>query len=127
MMRSLLLVALVAITITFCSCEKIADNNVEVFYGTWTKDTNVGDTLWFMEKNGKPTMKYSASYNPAFPGYTEVEYNIENGKLAYRFGSGFIPMESFAWITKGQKFEITSSELYAYMSSFTQFAFTKIN
>lgn len=80
-----------------------------VFYGTWVKGSDAGDTLQFYRKNNKNIMHYNMSFNASLPAYDEVEYTVTDGKLAIKNHLGrndYFPITSFTWKQYGKEFDI---------------------
>jgi hypothetical protein len=128
-MLRLLMIMLVMFIVL--SCRK--DNaSVTDLTGTWVKGTSAGDTLVFLNINGKHILRYNVSFNEAMPAYTETEYRFRNGKLELK---GFMTtqndyntIESFTWKQEGEEFEVLGYQLYPFMSStLTRFTFKKLN
>ena len=113
------------------ACSKNNNSDESLLYGTWTKGTQTGDTLWFMRKDGKNIMRSNQSFNPGLAAYTEVEYSFKDGKLQKVLplsSSALSGIDSFVWIEEGKKFELLGYQLYMFMSSTgTKFSFIKID
>jgi hypothetical protein len=52
----------VALILLVTGCSKNNDGNESVLYGSWSKGTNVGDTLAFMNRGGKNILRFTASF-----------------------------------------------------------------
>ena len=117
-MPRLLYSLLVITAITFAAaCSKDSGKNEEaIFYGTWVKGSNTGDTLYFDKKNGRDIMRTNQSFNPNMYAPIEREYKYAGGKLtlAYPYGSGglmYETIQSFTWKNTGRQFEINGFEV----------------
>ena len=130
-MRALLagFIALVSIFL-FPGCKKNKTFGEEaVLHGTWVKGSNFGDTLWFMNKNGKNILRIS-TFNPSMPNYEEKEYRFRNGGLEIKSfapaSQEYFPINSFSWTDRGREFKIVNSQLFIFMSSIITYTYRKI-
>lgn len=122
-----------ALTITFfafifAGCSKDYTGSESDLYGTWTKGTNFGDTLWFMKKNNQNIMRYNGFGTTAL---TEVGYRYKNGKLSLKLYApqtpDYYPITSFTWVQPGNEFKIQGIQLFMFMSSTnTYFTYRKL-
>lgn len=114
------IIFIVSAAFVLLSCNKDQSSDERIFYGTWVKGTNTGDTLVFYQKGGKNILAYNLSFNPLFHAPTEVEYFYINGQLSIRYpgfpGADF-PVNSLTWKQRGKEFEIRGMELYSFMSA----------
>jgi len=112
------------------NCTKGLNGDESDLYGTWIKGSNLGDTLWFMKKNGKNILRMPESFNPSMPMYGEREYQFKNGVLNIRSfapsGPEYFPITSFAWVDRGKEFTIQNSQLFMFMSSIITYRYKKI-
>ena len=112
-----------------CKKDKASGDEAEL-YGTWTKGTNYGDTLWFMNKNGRNILRMAETFNIAMPVYAEKEYRFRNGRLEIKLYSPtsqeYFPMSSFTWTDRRREFTITNSQLYVFLSSIITYTYRKI-
>jgi hypothetical protein len=119
-------------SISFClGCKKDKSSADEIaLYGTWVKGTNYGDTLWFMNKNGKNILRMADIFNIASPVYGEKEYRFRKGVLEIKQYSPtsdeYFPLTSFNWTNRGREFTITNSQLYIFLSSIITYTYRKI-
>ena len=130
-MRSLVAALIILLPgILFYACKKELKGNESDLYGTWVRGSNLGDTVWFMKKNGQNIMKVAVSFNPQMPGWSEKEYKFKDGKLSIKSFSPpsqeYFPINSFNWVETGKEFSITNSELYIFMSSIITIKFRKV-
>ena len=112
------------------ACSKTYTNNESMLYGTWVKGPNFGDTLQFLQKDGKNIMRSNQSFNPSLSAWTEWEYRFKNGQLSIALGvnTEYRLLDSFTWIESGKKFDILGFQLFMFMSSSaTHFVYTKLN
>jgi hypothetical protein len=121
----------ILLILTFAGCKKDLNGSESVLYGVWVKGSNFGDTLWFMQKNGKNIMRMADSFNAGTPVYSEKEYRFRNGvpeiKLFSPSPDDYYPISSFKWIQQGSKFSLKGFQLYFFMSStMTEFTYQKI-
>lgn len=128
-MRSLAGVLILTIAILSFACKKELRGDEADLYGTWARGSNLGDTVWFMKKNGKDMVRYAISFNSLMPMYDEKEYKYGDGKLSIKKFTpqtdDYFPVNSFAWVQAGEEFSITNSELYPFLSSIVTFKFRK--
>ena len=128
-MRSLAGVFIVIIIVSF-ACKKELKGDESDLYGTWTRGSNLGDTVWFMKKNGKNMVRYATSFNSLRAMYDEKEYKYSDGKLSIKKFTpqtdDYFPVNSFTWVQAGEEFSITNSELYPFLSSIITIKFKKI-
>lgn len=129
---SRLLIALGILWIAAGSCSKNKESKATELTGTWIKGSNAGDTLYFIEQNGKNILRYNASFNAGLPAFTEIEYRYVNRKLALKNflaqPGSYYPIESFRWLQQGREFEVLGYQLFPIMSStITVFTYRKIN
>src|SRR5687768_3299872 len=68
-----------------CGCEKEKTSGENIFYGTWVKGSNYGDTLRFYKNNGKNILAYNGSFNTALPAPIETEFIYRQGKLSLKY------------------------------------------
>ena len=110
--------------------KKNYDTNESVLHGTWVKGSNVGDTLWFMKKNGQHIMRVPDSFNPMMPAYSEKEYRLNGEVLSIKSfaptSQEYFQIESFKWTDPGKEFTITNSQLFIFMSSIVTYKYRKI-
>lgn len=130
-MRSLTTVLIVLVPgILSFACKKELKGDESDLYGTWVKGSNLGDTVWFMRKNGEHIMKVAVSFNAQMPAWSEKEYKYKDGKLSVKSFSPssqqYFPMNSFAWVETGKEFSITNSELYPFLSSIITFRYRRL-
>lgn len=116
---------------SFAACKKDHNGSESVLYGTWVKGPNFGDTLWFMQKNGKNIMRMADSFNSGMAVYSEKEYRFRNGVPEIKMFSpsldNYHPLSSFTWIQQGKEFSLKGFQLYLFMSStMTEFTYRKI-
>lgn len=128
--RTLILIV-IASALSFASCKKNHSGSESVLYGTWVKGSNFGDTLWFMQKNGKNIMRMADSFNSGMAVYSEKEYRFRNGVPEIKMFSpsldDYYPISSFQWIQQGSRFSLKAFQLYLFMSStMTEFTYRKI-
>jgi hypothetical protein len=113
--------ALIVFVSIIAGCKKDSAQSGADLYGTWIKGNQAGDTLQFLQKNGKDILRRNESFNQGIPAYTEKEYRFRNGKLAVKlfspFSDDFYPMDSFRWTSAGREFSIQGIQLYMYMAS----------
>lgn len=127
-----LLTGFVFITLVFLSlaCKKDIDGDESDLYGTWVKGSNLGDTLWFMRKNGKYIMRQPESFNPLRPTYSEKEYQFKDGKLKIKSfaptSQEYFTINSFTWIRPKEEFAVTNSELFPFLSSILTYKYQKL-
>jgi len=128
-MRSLIGVSILAFVTLSFACKKELAGNESHLYGTWSKGVSVGDTLWFMKKNGQHIMRI-ASFGPVGAMYDEKEYRYKDGKLSIKLfapsAQEYLPMDSFSWVDAGKEFSITNSELYPFLSSIITYKYRKL-
>lgn len=114
------------LTLVFCislfaGCKKDGAHSASDLYGIWIKGNQAGDTLQFLQKNGKDIMRQNESFNPSMPAYTEKEYIFHNGKLSVKlytpFSEDFYPIDSFRWKRTGKEFSIQGIQLYMFMAA----------
>ena len=110
-------IGLFAASFTMLNCTKDKSQNESIFYGTWVKGTNTGDTLQFYQKNGKNILALNYSFNSLIYAPTEFEYFYVNDHLSIRHTSTDFSIESFTWKQVGQEFELQGTELFPFMSS----------
>jgi hypothetical protein len=132
MQRLFVALAVTVSALTMASCKKGQEMENLLLTGTWIKGTNAGDTLYFTKTNGKNVLRYNASFNPAAPAVTEIEYNYQNSKLSLRnfmaTQDNFYILQSFSWKQEGKEFEVLGYELFPFMSSTqTRFTYSKVN
>lgn len=112
------------------ACKKKNSGDESELYGAWVKGSNVGDTLWFMRKNGQDIMRMAESFNPLFPVYSEKQYHFNNGVLSIKSyapaSQEYFPITSFTWTDPGKEFSILNVHLYLFMSSMITFKYRKI-
>ena len=125
------LVIVSAFCFIFAGCTKDDTGPESVLYGTWVKGPTFGDTLQFMRKNNHDIVRYSMSFNPGMPAYTEKDYTYRNGILSIKLYSpstqDFYPISSFTWTRRGREFKIQGIQLFAFMASTeTYFTYRKI-
>ncbi len=117
-------------TVLSFACKKDGIGNESDLYGTWVKGSNMGDTLWFMKKNGKSIIRVPDSFNPQMAIYSEKEYRLLNGFLSIKtyapFSDDFDPVSTFRWIDRGKEFSIQNTELFLFMSSIITYKYKKI-
>lgn len=123
--------ALILVVLAFAYCKKDHNGSESVLYGTWVKGSNFGDTLWFMQKNGKNIMRMADSFNAGRAVYSEKEYRFRNGipeiKMFSPSPDDYYPISSFKWIQHGSRFSLKGFQLYLFMSStMTEFTYRKI-
>jgi hypothetical protein len=121
----------ILLILTFAACKKDHNGSESVLYGTWAKGPNFGDTLWFMQRNGKNIMRMADSFNPGVAVYSEKEYRFRNGIPEIKMFSptldDYYPISSFTWIQPGREFSLKGFQLYLFMSStLTEFTYRKI-
>jgi hypothetical protein len=127
----LILIAFTGIALFTGACKKKNDSDPGILYGTWVKGINAGDTLVFINKNGKKILAYNPSFNATQPTYTETGFDYQNGKLYLAPFSGSTALSeinSFTWKQYGKEFEVQGIQLFSFLSS-TQvmFNYKKIN
>ena len=130
-MRSLVFVSVISfLACLSINCTKGLNGDESDLYGTWAKGSGLGDTLWFMKKNGKNVIRIPESFNPSMPIYAEKEYQFKNGVLNIKSfapsSQEYFPITSFVWINKGKEFAIQNSELFVFMSSIINYRYKKI-
>jgi len=130
-MRSVIAGFLVlALSFLSFACKKNNEANESDLYGTWVKGSNMGDTLWFMKKNGEFIMRQPESFNPLLPKYAEKEYKFKDGVLSIKsfapVSQEYFPITSFNWTDRGKEFTIQNSELFMFMSSIITYKYKKI-
>ena len=130
-MRSLAAALIILLPgVLFFACKKELKGDESDLYGVWVKGANLGDTVWFMKKNGQSVMRVAVSFNPLMPGYSEKEYKFKDDKLTLKQFSPssqeYFPINSFSWVTRGKEFSITNSELYIFLSSIITIEFKKV-
>jgi len=112
------------------ACKKDISGNESDLYGAWVKGSNLGDTLWFMKKDGKYIMRQPESFNPLMPAYSEKEYRFKDGKLNIKSfaptSQEYFPVDSFNWIQAGKEFNIQNSQLFIFMSSIVTYKYRKL-
>ena len=120
---------LITLVLFSFACKKASGDESDL-YGTWTKGTNTGDTLWFMKKNGKDIVRQPESFNPLMPTYSEKEYYFKDGKLSIKSfaptSQQYYPIDSFSWTQAGKEFTIQNSELFIFMSSIVTYKYRKL-
>ena len=128
-MRSLILGFIVLAIALLQSCNKDQTFDEPDLYGTWTRGSNHGDTLWFMKKNGQHIIRIPGSFNPLMPIYSEKEYRFNNGELSIKLYSPtsqeYFPITSFTWTDPRKEFTIQSIQLFPIMSSIVTFKYRK--
>ena len=114
----------------FFSCKKEVNGTESDLYGVWVRGSNIGDTLWFLRKNGQNIIRLPESTNPLMPLYSEKEYKFRNGalsiKLAAPASQEYFPISSFTWIDPGKEFTIQNIQLFMFMSSIVTYKYKKI-
>jgi len=119
-----------ASALLFAGCKKDKASADEIaLYGTWIKGNNYGDTLWFMNKNGKNILRMAETFNIAMLVYAEKEYRFRKGMLEikqYSTSDEYFPITSFTWTDRGREFTITNSQLYIFLSSIITYTYRKI-
>lgn len=130
-MRSLLFIPVISFLACLAfNCKKGLNGDESDLYGTWIKGSSLGDTLWFMKKNGKNIVRMPESFNPAMPIYAEKEYQFKNGVLNIRSfapsSPEYFPITSFVWVDTGKEFTIQNSQLFMFMSSIVTYRYKKI-
>src|SRR4026209_2449250 len=115
----------ITLIVAFFACSKSSGDESDL-YGTWVKGSNLGDTLWFMKKDGKHIMRQPESFNPLMPLYSEKEYRFKDGKLSIKIGQEYSPADSFTWTQAGQEFTILNISLFMFMSSMITYKYQKI-
>ena len=124
-----IIIFLTGVFISF-ACKKQITGTESDLYGTWVKGSNLGDTLWFMKKNGKNIVRIPESFNPLMPMYSEKEYKLENGSLSIKIfapaSQDYSSINSFTWIDTGKEFSFQSVELFLFMSSIVTLKYKKI-
>lgn len=130
MKQVIFLLVIIVSAFSFTSCKKDRAGSESVLYGVWVKGSNFGDTLWFMQKNGKNILRKAESFNASMAVYSENEYRFRNGIPEIKLGStaaDYYPITSFAWIQQGKEFSLKAFQLYLFMSStMTEFTYRKI-
>jgi hypothetical protein len=120
---------LVLVALSF-GCKKDDPGDDSDLYGTWVKGPNMGDTVWFMKKNGKSIMRLPESFNPSMPDYSEKEFQLRNGVLFIKsfapFSQEFDAISSFSWTDPGKEFTILNVDLYLFLSSIITYKYRKI-
>ena len=129
-MRSAVIGSIVLILAISWGCKKEQNTEEARLYGTWVKGSNLGDTLWFMKKNGENIMRIAESFNPLMPTYAEKEYKFKDGVLNIQSfapsSREYFPMTSFKWTDSGQEFTIQNSQLFIFLSSIITYKYKKI-
>ena len=130
-MRLLVTGSILLVLVLFSlACKKNIEGDESDLYGTWVKGSNLGDTLWFMKRNGKYIIRQPESFNPTMPIYSEKEYQFKDGKLKIKSfapaSQEYFPINSFSWLQTGQEFTITNSELFPIMSSILTYKYKKV-
>lgn len=121
---------LLALALLGAACSKSNKSSESALYGTWVKGPNVGDTLYFLRKDGKNIMRSNQSFNPALTAWTEWEYFFKDGQLSVVLGAGTQArlLNSFTWVEAGRKFDILGFQVFMFMSSsVTHFVYTKVD
>ena len=115
--------------IFICACTKSNNSSETFLYGTWVKGNNPGDTLLFMNENGRHIFQFPAALSSAMYGYTKRPYRYQQKKLYVQLASDIeFPLSSFKWITEGKSFELQGNDLYPYMSSIApKHVYTRVN
>ena len=115
--------------ILFAACSKNNDSDEQFLYGVWVKGNNPGDTLLFMNENGRHIFQFPASLSPAAAGYTKLPYRYQKKKLYVQLTTDAeYPLSSFTWKTEGRSFELQGNDLYPYMSSIApKHTYTKVD
>lgn len=112
------------------ACKKDTSAGESELHGAWVKGSNLGDTLWFLEKNGRHFMRIAESFNPLMPIYAEKEYRLQDGKLSIKIftpvSGDYFPMNSFQWTDHRKEFTIQNSELFMFLSSIITYKYRKI-
>ena len=125
-MRHLVVIALVLSMLTACSKNKSkAEENV--LYGKWEMGPADGDTIEFLNNNGRNIMRfYDARFITGI--YTEREYMYVNGELSVQMypSQAFIPITSFTLKQGNNEFTVMSNELYPLLSSAATLIYDKI-
>jgi hypothetical protein len=123
------LIAIILGSLAF-GCKKDNKGDDSDLYGVWAKGSNIGDTIWFMKKNGQSIMRLSESTNPSMPAYAEKEFRLRNGVLFIKsfapFSQEYDPITSFTWTDPRKEFTILNTELYLLMSSMITYKYRKI-
>ena len=112
------------------ACSKSTSSEESALYGTWVKGNQVGDTLYFLRKDGKNILRSNQSFNPSLTAWTEWEYYFKNGQLSIALGAGtqYRLLDSFSWVETNKKFDILGYQLFLFMSSsVTHFVYTRVN
>lgn len=121
------LIALVLASLSLACKKNISESDL---YGIWTKGSNVGDTLWFLKKNGQNIIRVPESFNPFLPAYAEKEYRLSGEVLSIKSfapsSQEYFLIESFKWTDPGKEFTITNSQLFVFMSSIITYKYRKI-
>jgi hypothetical protein len=129
-MRSVVKVFFISVLVILLSCKKDSVTDESELYGTWTKGSNTGDTLWFMKKKGKYIISVPESFNPSMPAYSEKEYRIRNGIFSIKSfaptSQEYFPITSFTWTEPRKEFTIQNSQLFIFMSSIITYKYRKI-
>lgn len=116
-----MVIALIIFVSIVAGCKKDGAQSGADLYGTWIKGNQSGDTLQFLQKNGKDILRRNESFNPGMPAYSEKEYRFRNGKLAIKltspFSEDFYPIDSFRWTRAGKEFSVQGIQLYMFMAS----------
>jgi hypothetical protein len=122
-------IVLVLASLSF-ACKKEINGTESDLYGIWVKGSNLGDTLWFMKKNGQNLVRVPESFNPLLPKYAEKEYKFRDGALSIKSfapaSQDYFPISSFTWTDTGKEFTITNSQLFIFMSSIVTYKYKKI-
>ena len=122
-------IVLVLASLSF-GCKKEINGTESDLYGTWVKGSNMGDTLWFMKKNGRNLVKIPESFNPLLPKYSEKEYKLKNGALNIKSfapsSQDYFSISSFTWTDPGREFTIQNIQLFIFMSSIVTYKYKKI-
>ena len=120
----------IVLTCLSFACKKGIAGNESDLYGTWVKGPNVGDTLWFMTKNGQNIMRIPDSFNPLMAAYSEKEYRLTGEVLSIKSfaptSQEYFQIGSFKWTDAGKEFTITNSQLFIFMSSIVTYKYRKI-
>ena len=125
-----LIYLLLALAVLGAACAKSNNNSESMLYGTWVKGNQVGDTLYFLRKDGKNIMRSNQSFNPSLTASTEWEYFFKDGQLSVVLGAGTQArlLNSFTWVDMGKKFDILGYQVFLFMSSSaTHFVYTKVD
>ena len=129
-MRSIVFGFIITILAFSFGCKKEQTTEEAKLYGTWVKGSSLGDTLWFMKKNGQNIMRIAESFNPLMPKYAEKEYQFKNGVLNIKSfapaSQEYFPMTSFKWTDPGKEFTIQNSQLFIFLSSIITYTYKKI-